>query len=234
MSNENHSLKLSDVFLFQALSPMELASLKGCLREKSFDKGEFLFMEDQSCERIFIVQSGRVKIFRTASNGREQILEILEPGDTCACNPGSSTWCCTSTAQALTTCRVWFLARESYNRLVKTNSRLSQTLNRLFANRLCRLHELIEEVSLDDPRRRLIKFILNITNDVKRDSQDKNKLVIPLTHEEIAQRLGLVRETVTRHLHQLKRLGLIDIKPRQILVRNKEGLEKLLFDPLMS
>src|SRR3989338_7197549 len=129
-------LTIEDIPFFQGLSEGELEAVKQCLREKSFEKGESLFLEGNACERVFFVKAGRVKLSRTSSSGREQILETLGPGDTCACNPGSTAWHCASTAVALTPCSAWFLSRENYVRLVQTNAKLSQALNRLFAERL--------------------------------------------------------------------------------------------------
>lgn len=219
------SITLEKVPLFQGLGREELEGIKSRLREKSFEKGEVLFHEGRLCERIFIVQSGRVKLYRTASSGREQILETLGPGDTCACNPGSSVWACATTAEAVTPCSVWYLSREDYVRMVESNAKISHTLNRLFAERLKNFSCLIEEVSLKDVRKRLIRFLLDMLAGKKGGGE---ALFIPFTREEIAQRLGAVRETVARHLHELKRAKLIDIKPYQIVIRNKEGLEKLL------
>ena len=164
MTQETKSptITLRDVGLFQGLSLAELVVVKKCLREKFFEKGDILFYEGKQCERIFIVQSGRVKVSRTASSGREHILEILGAGDSCACNPGQTMWSCSSSAEALTDCSVWFLSRDDYIRLVKTNSHVSQTLNRLFAERLCKFSSLIEEVSLNDAKKRLIKFLLDM------------------------------------------------------------------------
>lgn len=220
-------LTIKDIPLFQSLSPSELDSVQTCLREKSFRKGEFLFMEGQCCERVFIVRSGRVKLFRTASSGREQTLETLEPGDTCACNPGSLKWNCQSSAQALTPCTVWFLNRDDYVRMVQNNSKMSHTLNQLFAERLVNYSSLIEEVSLKDVKKRLVKFLL----DMLQENQSKSAggmLFLPFTREEIAQRLGTVRETVARYLSQLERAGVIQIKPKQIIVKDKKALAKLL------
>src|SRR3989338_2994094 len=129
-------LSIENIPFFQGLSAQELASIKGCLKEKAFGKGESLFLEGNVCERVFFVKSGRIKLYRTSSSGREQILETLGPGDTCACNPGSGTWSCASSAEAVTSCEVWFLSRENYIKLVQTNSKLSYALNRLFAERL--------------------------------------------------------------------------------------------------
>ena len=194
------------------------------MREKTFDKGETLFLEGASCERVFFVKSGRVKLYRIGPSGREQILQTLEAGDTCACNPGVTEWSCASTAEAIVPSVAWFLSREHYVRLVQTNSKLAHTLNRLFAERLQCFSSLIEEVSLKDSKKRLVKFLL----DMLAENPDQNVLSIPFTREELAQRIGVTRETAARQLYQLKRKKLIDVKPRQILIRDKESLKKLL------
>lgn len=184
-------------------------------------------MEGECCERVFIVRSGRVKLYRTASSGREQTLETLEAGDTCACNPGSLKWDCQSSAQALTPCTVWFLSRNDYVRMVQTNSKLSHALNQLFAERLANYSALIEEISLKDVKKRLIKFLLDMLHENQSKSASE-MLFLPFTREEIAQRLGTVRETIARYLSQLERAGLIEIKPKQIVILDKNGLAKLL------
>ncbi len=217
-----------EIPLFQGLSKAELDSLKGCLREKSFQKGEILFSQGQGCERIFFVQSGRVKLYRTASSGKEQTLETLGPGDTCACNPGSRTWFCLTTAEAVTPCKVWLLPRADYVRMVETNSKLAHALTNLFAERLRCFSSLIEDISLKDVKKRLIKFLLDMLAHTPSQAGGEKILSIPFTRQEIAQRIGTSRETVARHLYQLKRQKLIDIKPHQIIIPNKEGLEKLL------
>ena len=133
------SLRLKEVPLFHGLSESEFNSIKACLREKAFKKGEIIFSEGEICQRVFVVQQGRIKLYRIASSGREQIIEVLGPGDTCACNPGSKVWSCATTAEAVTPCTVWYLSRDAYVRLVETNSQFAHTLNRLFADRLARI-----------------------------------------------------------------------------------------------
>lgn len=219
--------ELRKVPLFQGLSESDLDHIQTCLKEKSFQKGELLFTEGKACERVFIVREGRVKLYRTASSGREQTIETLESGDTCACNPGSLEWACATTAEAITPCTVWFLSRGDYVQMTQKNGTLAHTLNKLFAERLRCFTSLIEEVSLEDAKKRLVKFLLNIHIQSK-TAKGEEVLAIPFTREEIAQRLGTARETIARQLHQLKRSKLIEIKPHQIIIRNKPGLEKLL------
>ena len=224
MASKTEHVCAHTIPLFQDLSPRDLGKVKNYLREKDYEKGEMIFFEGDPCQQIFIIQSGRVKIFRTSSAGKEQILEVLEKGDTCACNPGVPVWNCFASAQAVTPCRLWIFPRRNYDELIKSNHKLTSKLNQIFADRVCRLCSLVEEVSLKDPDKRIVKFLLDMA---KQDKKTGPK-VMSFTHEEISQRLGLVRETVTRHLQRLKKLKLIDIKPSRILILQEEKLKEIL------
>jgi CRP/FNR family transcriptional regulator len=219
---------LKDIPLFHSLSAQDLERVGACLKEKKFQKGEILFHEGKACERVFVVRSGRVKLYRMSSSGREQILEMLNEGDTCACNPGQASWSCTTTAEAVTPCTVWFLSREHYVELVKSSAQLTQTLNQIFADRLKCFSALIEEVSLNDSKKRVAQFLFDMLKEKSVDHINENKFILPYTREEIAQRIGTTRETVARQLHQLQKDKLIDIKGRQIIITNKNGLSNLL------
>ncbi|OGW90858.1 MAG: hypothetical protein A3D28_06055 [Omnitrophica bacterium RIFCSPHIGHO2_02_FULL_63_14] len=210
---------------FKDLSDRELAAIRPCLRERTFKKGENLFLEGNVCDRVFFVKHGRIKMYRIGSTGREQILETLGPGDTCACNPGERDWQCGTSAEAVTDCTVWFLSRDHYLNLVKTHTELSRALNRLFAERLKCFSSLIEEVSLKDSKKRLVKFLLDILGENK---GSKGALTLTFTREELAQRIGMARETAARQLADLKRRRLIDVRARQIVILNQQGLQKLL------
>ena len=222
------TLKLKEHLLFRGLSIREWENVRTCIKEKSYKKGEYVFECGEVCDRIIIIQSGSVKIFRLNSSGREQILEILEKGDTCACNPGVLDWSCSACARAMTPCRVWYLTRMDYVRLVNSNFKLSNALNHVLAQRLNRLNTLIEEVSLENSQKKLVKFLLGMIDAPECRCQEPNCLSIPYNYEEIAHRLGTVRETVTRHLNQFKRHGWIDIKPHQIIIRDRQALENIL------
>lgn len=101
-------------------------------------------------------------------------------------------------------------------------------LNELFAKRLQCFGDIIEEVTLKDTKKRLIKFLLDMANKKKSQNLKEEVLFIPSTREEIAHRLGAARETIARHISDLKRKKLIDVKPYQIIIRNKAALEELL------
>lgn len=184
-NRSTEAVTLKDVGFFRGLSPAQLTLIQARLRESVFGRGEMLFYQEKQCERIFIVRSGRVKIFRTTPAGREQILEILGPGDSCACNPGEAVWSCSASAQALTPCHVWFLSRVHYIQLINQNSKLSHTLNKILAERLYRFCSFFETISFDNSKVRLVKFILNMLED-RGERRAENEQYIPFTHEEVA------------------------------------------------
>lgn len=222
------ALEMRDIPFFHDLSLCALKVMESCLTEKTFEKGEIIHSEGFPCAQLFFVRSGRIKIYRTSSSGREQIFEMLGPGDTCACNPGDRNWFCSSTAEAAVPSKVWFLSRDNYVKMVRENSTLMHALNELFARRLQCFGNIIEEVSLKDTKKRFIKFLLEMLNEKKKGSPNQNVLFINSTREEISHRLGAARETIARHISDLRRKKLIDVKPYQIIIRDKEALEKLL------
>ncbi|MBI3313556.1 MAG: Crp/Fnr family transcriptional regulator [Candidatus Omnitrophica bacterium] len=220
-------IELKKIHMFQDFSKEELDQVKKSLREKSFEKGEILNHEGQACDRVFFVQQGKVKLCRTASSGHQQTLEVLNPCDTCACNPGSPDWKCPMMVQAETACKVWYLSRADYAQLVERNSRFSHSLNRLFAERLVRFGSLIEQMSLNDVRKRLVKFLLDMLAKNK-STATKGVLFVPFTRQDLAERIGAARETVARHISDLRKKKIIDVKPYQIVIRDQKALEKLL------
>lgn len=198
--------------------------------EKSYTKGQFLHFSGDECQNITIVRLGQIKVFRTALSGREVIIEILEPGDTCACNPGSLTWQCSSSAQALSDCNVWVLGRTHYVRLVQNNLNISRALNQVFAKKMRQLCSFMEDISLNNSKKKLIKFLIDMHEQTCVQGQKTYIFELPFTREEIAHRIGTTRETVTRHLSQLKRQKMIDVRSKHIGIKKIKELRRLLME----
>lgn len=99
--------------------------------------------------------------------------------------------------EALETSTVWVLSRGNYVRMVANNSKLTHALNELFVERLRLFSDLIEEFTLKDTKKRLIKYLLDMLPKDRKGAVKSDTLFIQSTCDEIAQSLGAVRETVT-------------------------------------
>lgn len=221
-------MKLRDVPFFKNLPLNDLNDISRYLIEKTYQKGQLLHVSGDECRNITIVRSGKIKVFRSATSGREQIIETLEPGDTCACNPGSSTWQCSASAQALTDCCVWVLGRTHYVRLVQNNLNVSRALNQVFANKMCQFCSFMEDIALNNSKKQLIKFLIDMHEQQCHLEHETNTFILPFTREEIAHRIGTTRETVTRHLNEFKRQKMIDIQSKNICISKLDELRMLL------
>jgi len=222
------TVEIKDIPFFKNLTALEMSELKKCLVERSFKKSQILHGEGSECSEIFFVKSGRVKIHRLSHTGKEQIYEVLGPGDTCACNPGETSWKCGLNAEALSDCTVWFLSRGIYLRLLADSPVLMHSLNELFAKRLQCFGNIIEDVTLKDSKKRVIKFLLDMLQHKHSLVPQSDTLFIEATREEIAHRLGMARETVARQISNLKRQKLIDVRPYQIIIIDEEKLKSML------
>lgn len=221
-------ISLTGVRLFQDLTDAEREALRPILIERRYRKGERVFQEGATCEDIVIVLAGKVKLTRFAESGREQILEILGPGDSCACHPGLGNWCCSASAEALSDTTTLLLRRQDYVRLVQSNAKVSLTLSKIFAQRLRAFSCLVEEVSLKGVKKRLAKLLLTLAQE--KGIPIPRGVLIPtdFTRAELASRLGASRETVVRYLYELKKERLIALKARrQITILNPTALEQL-------
>jgi CRP/FNR family transcriptional regulator len=212
---------LQNVPMFHGLTAKELEYLTPCLIEKSFKKDDMIVFSGDLCRGVLIVRSGRIKLSCLSSSGKEQVLETFQDGQTCACHTEDIAWQCPGNVQAATDCSLWFLPIDNYGQLVKNHPRMLKKLNTILASRLCHFSDLIKRISLDAPQERLAKFILDTMEKKNRFPQYPN-----FTHDEIAQRVGLTRETVTRYLNKFKRSKLITIRSQEITIINSEKLRQ--------
>jgi CRP-like cAMP-binding protein len=216
-----NNISLRDVSLFQGFTPKELEYIQASVIEKSFKKDDVIFFSGDPCRGILILRSGRIKLSCLSASGKEQVLETFQCGQTCACHTESIAQC-PGNVQAAADCVVWFLPIEKYEQLIKAHPRMLKKLNTILASRLCHFSDLIKRISLDAPQERLAQFILDSAEKKQKFPQYPN-----FTHDEIAQRVGLTRETVTRYLNKFKRSKLIAVKSQEISVLNLEKLQKL-------
>lgn len=214
---------LGDIPLFKSLSTDQKKRIADKLRLQSFDKGEILFQENKPCEQIFFVKTGRVKIYKIGSSGREQVLQILQLGESCICHPGGQQWECTSTSEAMTKTDVWMLATKDLAKLAEKIPELHPLMSCSLANKLKNMSSLVENVSLKDTRQRVVQFLLDMM-EASQSNGVSNEINLPYTREEIAQRLGTARETVARNLTQLQKEKLITISARRIRLLNPAKL----------
>jgi len=205
--------------LFRNLPPSQQSALAQLAVEMHFDKGQVLFLEGDRCEGLFVIGSGTVKLVKTSASGREIMLAIEGSPSTIAEIPVFDGGPYPATAIALEDTTVYQLPKDRLRRFCLEHPQVSLEILRFVGKRLRHLVSLIHEITFGTVRQRLARVLLEW-----RDEFGADEFSLPATHEELALRLGTVREVISRNLSRFQAEGFIRIDRRKVTIVDAEAL----------
>jgi len=212
---------LRSVSYFSVLGPEEINRIARETFERSFTRGEVLFLEGEHCSGLFLVKTGRVRVFKSSPEGREQMLLIAGAGDTFNDVPVFDGGLNPASASALESSIVYIIPRQTLLSLV-ADCPVAQSIIELFAARLRHLTTVVENLSFRSVVSRLAKTLLDLA--VAEGGQSP---VPRLTQDEMATIVGSVRDVVGRALRALEKTNAIKIEGQRILVIDPEKLSEM-------
>jgi CRP/FNR family transcriptional regulator, cyclic AMP receptor protein len=189
--------------------------------------GAILFVEGQMPRGMFVLCSGRVKLSTTSRDGKVLILKTAEAGEVLGLSAAIAGSTYEMTAETATPCQLDFVDRTNLMKLLESESELglhaAQWLSREFEAAYHDIHDLLLARSSSG---KLARLLLSCTPGSPSETSEV-RLRSVMTHEEMAQRIGSSRETVTRLLSDLKRKDLIRSEGSTLVIRNRIALEAL-------
>jgi CRP-like cAMP-binding protein len=216
---------LSATPLFAALDDSELTSLAARCGTRQYSQGEILFSEGEPCKGLYIVVSGRVRIFKTSANGREQVLTVEGPGASVAELPVFDGGTYPASASALESSEALFVSRADLRAICLEKPEVSLKLLQVVGARLRRLVGIIEELSFTTVRHRLISWLLRKARTEGRITDRGVLFSLNASHQELAAQIGTVRELVSRNMARLQAQSFIEVNGREITILDADGLE---------
>lgn len=206
---------------FATLEAKEIKRIEKDLLERSFDKGEILFLEGEPCQGLYIVESGQVRIFKSSPEGKEQVMLIARAGDTFNDVPIFDGGPNPASASALEPSVVCIVPKQTVLSLV-AGCPVALTIIGLLAARLRHLTMLVEDLSFRSVISRLAKGLLELAV-----VKGKPSPVRRLTRDEMAAMIGTVRDVIGRALKVLEKAGAIKIEGRRIIIIDPEKLREM-------
>jgi CRP/FNR family transcriptional regulator len=210
--------------LLSNLSQPELQSLAARTVRKLFTGGELIFSEGEPCNGLHIIARGKVRIFKTSVNGREQVLALNGPGESVAELPVFDGGPFPASAIAVDDTEMAFISRRDFHAYCMEHPEVSLKVLSVVGGRLRRLVGIIEELSFTTIRQRLISVLVKLAQSEGRQTPSGIEFLLPSTHQELANQLGTVRELISRNLMRLQAEGLIEVEARHIVVKDLKGL----------
>ena len=212
--------------LFSALDDAASATLRESMRAEKVSKGNTLFKEGDAGDRLFVVVEGKLKLGTTSTDGRENLLTILGPGDMFGelslFDPGPRT----ATATAVTDARLLSLSNDKVIGWVTQHPNVSLQLLGRLSQRLRRSNEVLADLVFSDVPGRVAKAIMDLGTRFGVTKDDGLHVNHDLTQEELAQLVGASRETVNKALADFAGRGWVRLEPRAFVVLDLERLLK--------
>ena len=217
---------LRRVLLFADLNQDALAGLAAHLRRRTFSKNTIIFHQDQAGDALYVVESGRVRIFRSAENGQEITVDTLGPGDffgEMALLDGLPR---SASAFAEEDCVTYTLARPDFQGQLSRSPEMAGALLELLSARLRKLMHYAETLVFFDVHARVRHVLLDLAHRYGVKEDGSVLINVDITQGELATMVGATRERVNRALASLRAQGVIDVRGKRMVIRDPTRLSE--------
>ncbi|HXF67742.1 MAG TPA: Crp/Fnr family transcriptional regulator [Burkholderiales bacterium] len=199
--------------LFTGLDESERRALAARAAVQSYPKGAVILSEGDAPGSIFIVRTGRVKVFLRGRGGREVVLNVHGPGDyfgEISLDEGPRS----ASVMTLEPSQFLVISREEFSRFLAENPAFALKLVRRLMSRVRALTESVRNLALLDVYGRIARLLLDLSE------EREGRLVVaePLTQKAIAERVGCSREMVSRVFKDLLAGGYVAVQNRRITI----------------
>lgn len=209
---------LQQVELFQGLSTFELDALASSSTSRSFPKNTVVIHENDPADSLFLIESGRVKVYCSDKNGKEFIMNTQSEGDyfgELALLDDSSRSASVRTVEKSSFCIIY---KDDFNRVLEEHPNIARKLIQNLAARVRKLTADVKSLALQDVYGRVANVLMDLA-----EERGDGTLFIPekLTQQDIADRVGASREMVARILKDLTIGDYIRFEGRHIIINSR-------------
>ncbi len=196
--------------IFSELDDVALGRLAERCVARTVAAGHMLFTSGEACRGLYIVERGRVRIYRTSPEGREQVLHIEGAGRPVAELPLFDGGPYPASAMTMEETRLVFLPRADFEYLYRAHPDIAHAIIRALGARLRHLVQVTETLAFRDVAARLAMWLADQAERVGKPTQRGTEIALRRTQEELSLELGTARESVSRAMKQLRQKGLIE------------------------
>ncbi|HEX7661982.1 MAG TPA: Crp/Fnr family transcriptional regulator [Pseudonocardiaceae bacterium] len=212
--------------IFQGVEPAAAEALAQQLEPADFPRGHVIFAEGEPGDRLYILQSGKVKLGRKSPDGRENLLAIFSPadmfGELSIFDPGPRT----ATATTITDVRAYSMDKLALREWITKRPEIAEQLLRVLARRLRRTNNMLAELIFTDVPGRVARALLTFAQRFGTQEAGLLRVTHDLTQEEIAQYVGASRETVNKALADFAHRGWLRLEGKSVLILDPERLAR--------
>jgi CRP/FNR family transcriptional regulator, cyclic AMP receptor protein len=222
---------VSDPDILAQLSPAERRKLDQRTVVREHPKGALINSPGNIDRYVYYVMEGRVKIYDLSACGREIVFRTCGPKSFFGIAEIFGRYERQVFAEAIRPTKVLCIEKPAFELLIKANPAVALLVIRVLGHRIRQAHRSIKSFVFCDTRSRLAQLLLKLAEMDGELHADGAVTIKPqLTHQEIADMIGAIRQTASEILNDLKKLGHIKTERSRITILNRAGLEGLIHD----
>lgn len=217
---------LKKTFLFESLTEGELQKIASFCRTLKVSKKGIVFHEGDSAEGFYVLSSGKVVVYKISEEGKEQVIHIVEQGQTFAEGAVFSGKSYPASAKTLTDSKIIYVPKEPFFTLLSENPEITPKILHSMSIWLKKLVDVIEDLSLKDVESRFLRFL--VTRMEKKGIPIETDRIFELEVEKsvIASKINATPETFSRMLRRLIEKKILEVKRNKIRILKPEVLKK--------
>ncbi|MFN3403532.1 MAG: Crp/Fnr family transcriptional regulator [Cytophagaceae bacterium] len=211
--------------LFTHCKPDELSQLsnnKNCI---TYKKGQIIFHEGSKPFGVYCLNAGKVKLCKSNSEGKEQIVRLAKPGDFIGYRAFMADSIYSGSAVAMEESTVCFIPREEFEKLVGSNKKFSLEFMKQLSSALGLAEERLAKLAMKPVRERIAEALVLLNSTYNPDHNPAFEMMI--SREDLASLVGTAKETAIRFLSELKEENIIATHGSAIKVIDMDKLIKI-------
>lgn len=189
-------------------------------------KGQTLFHEGDPATRVFTLTAGTLKLYKLLPDGRRQVTGFMHPGDFLGMSIDDEH---AFSAEALEDAQLCWFPRNRFDDFVEKNGPMERELYRMAAHELAAAQQQLVLLGRKTATERLATFLLILADRAEQKPGSSGKLVsLPMNRSDIADYLGLTKETVSRVLSSFRRDRYVRLRASDLVeIVDLPGLKQL-------
>lgn len=216
---------LSELTVFQDLSPREMEELNRVTTMSSVPKGRVFYRPEEPSEVLFILREGRVQLYRISPEGKKLVISTLGPHTLFGEMALLGAKMHNTFAEAVEDSDIVVMSRADLERLILSKPQVAVRILEVTGKRLREAEERLENMAFKGIPARLATLLLRLADE--QSGTQGNGDIVGLTHQDLAESVGTYRETATQVLNDLKTDGLIEIGRKRITILDRDRLSEV-------
>lgn len=220
-SSRNEKNCIEIVPIFSNLTYEEMMEVARITTDKTYKKGEMIYMSGDKGEKLYVIHKGKVKITRITSSGKEQVIRVLGPGEFMGELSLFSPIPLTDNAETLSETIVCMIDGNKLKNLMMKHSQIAFKVMEELSKRLEKAENLIENISLQGVEKRLADTLIEMAD-------EKGEVNLKMSKKDFASYIGMSQETLSRRLTIFQDMGFIKmVGHRRINILDMKALEEI-------